>query len=79
MIFDGKLVLTNSRKVLIGGLDGNFLLYNQGFTTTLSGEVSFISPIWPHKTYGCNQIHVCKVNTSEILRAVHVHKHQYVV
>jgi hypothetical protein len=46
-------------------------------TSLLIGKILCESNIWPHKTYSCNQVHVCKVSVAEIQRAVDVDKYKY--
>jgi hypothetical protein len=75
----GNIITQNIRPYKNAALYGNILTLLFIPSKLLLGKVLCESNIWPHKTYGCNQIHVCKVSTSEIQRAVDVDKYKYFV
>jgi hypothetical protein len=76
----GDIRLRNIRPVHTTGIFGDIRLSlfipPDG---TINGRILFSSTIWPHKTYSCNQTHVCKIGTDKIQRAVKVDKYKYFV
>jgi hypothetical protein len=76
----GDIRFNNKRPVHTTGIFGDirFKLFIPP-DGTINGRVKFSNTAWPHKTYGCHQIHVNKVNVAIIQRAIDVDKHKYFI